>query len=54
MIEKRFTFTFDEDYRVQDVKALPGATQKDAVKAMSVLSRMRKAVEDLRPTLPLN
>jgi hypothetical protein len=53
MTEKRFTFTFDADYKVT-VKAATGATQTDAVKAMRVLSDMRRAVDTLRTKLPLN
>ena len=53
MKESKFTFTFDEKY-VPVVKAAPGVTQTDAVKAMRVLSDMRKAVDALRAKLPLN
>jgi hypothetical protein len=49
----KLTFTFDDRFRVQ-VKAEAGVTQTDAVKAMRVLSDMRKAVDALRATLPLN
>ena len=49
----QFNFTLDKDFKVT-VTAKPGATQPAAARALTVLTRMRRALEDLRDTLPLN
>lgn len=49
----KFNFTFTDKYEIETCTADPGATQTDAAKAITVLTRMRKAVEALKPTLPL-
>jgi hypothetical protein len=50
----KFTFEFDTKHQVSKVTPEPGVTQTDCQRAITVLARMRRALEDLRPTLPLN
>jgi hypothetical protein len=50
----KFTFEFDTKHQVSKVVPEAGVTQTDCQRAITVLARMRRALEDLRPTLPLN
>ena len=50
----KFQFTFTEKHQIDKVTPEAGVTQGDCQRAITVLARMRRALEDLRPTLPLN
>jgi hypothetical protein len=50
----KFTFEFDAKHQISKVVPEAGVTQADCQRAITVLARMRKALEQLRPTLPLN
>jgi hypothetical protein len=50
----KFSFEFTEKHQVAKVIPEAGVTQADCQRAITVLARMRKALEDVRPTLPLN